>query len=146
MSRHLSGILCAVAWIVFAGLGVSAQEQKPAFDPEMPAIVVGTVPAAGAKDVDPNLKEIRVTFDRPMRTDRSWSWIIHQQLGAYPGAKDGPDPRWEDDGRTCILAVDLKPGTLYAVGANSFRHTGFRDKQSRPAVPYVWVFRTKEGE
>lgn len=132
------GVVLALAWMA------SAQEAKTAYDPEMPPVVVKTVPAANEKSVDPALTEIRVTFDRPMRTERSWSWIIHQQLGAYPGLRDGPEPRWEDEGRTCILTVKLVPGTLYAVGTNSFRHTGFRDRDGHPAVPFVWVFRTRE--
>jgi hypothetical protein len=41
-----------------------------------------------------------------------------------------------------VLAAKLVPGTLYAVGANSFRHTGFRAPDNRVAVPYVWVFKT----
>jgi hypothetical protein len=134
-----------VVWslvICLVGSGLLAQE-KPAVDPEMPPVVVKTEPAAGAKDVDPDLKEISVTFDRPMKTEKSWSWIIHQRLGAYPGVRGGPEPRWSDDGRTCYLSVSLKPGTLYAVGANSFRHTGFRDGNGEIAIPFVWVFKTK---
>jgi hypothetical protein len=96
--------------------------------------------------VDPGLTEISVTFDRPMQTEESWSWIIHQNLGIYPGLKDGPPPRWEDDGRTCVLAVKLAPGRLYAVGANSFRHRGFRDLTGRVAVPFTWVFKTRNAE
>lgn len=122
---------------------VAAAQEKTTFDPEMPPVVVKTLPAANEKGVDPALSEIRVTFDRPMQTESAWSWIIHQNLGVYPGMKDGPAPRWEDDGRTCVLAVKLAPGVLYAVGANSFRHRGFRDLGGRVSVPFVWVFRTR---
>jgi hypothetical protein len=72
----------------------------------------------------------------------SWSWIIHSDLGVYPGIRGGSQPRWEDEGRTCVLPVHLKPDTVYAVGVNSIRHSGFRDKDRGKAVPYVWVFRT----
>ena len=142
MSRLRSAL--AAASVLGALTAASlAQEKKPAFDPELPPCVVKTEPANRAKDVDPALREIKVTFDRPMDTGGNWSWIIHQALGIYPGVRGGPVPRWENEGRTCVLPVKLKPGTLYAVGANSFRHTGFRDRKGRIAVPYVWVFRTK---
>ena len=132
--------------VIVLVLARGAAAQEPAFDPELPPVVVKTVPAAGEKEVDSSLTEIRVTFDRPMQTENAWSWIIHQNLGIYPGIKDGPDPRWEDDGRTCVLPVKLLPGRLYAVGANSFRHTGFRDLSGLVAVPFAWVFKTRNAE
>ena len=115
-------------------------------DTDLPPCVVKTVPADRAKDVDAALKEIKVTFDRAMKTEKSYSWIIQRNLGAYPGYKGSPPPRWEDDGRTCVLPVRLTPNTLYAVGANSFYHSGFRDTQGKVAVPRVWVFKTKKAE
>ena len=142
--RHIllvCGLLTACAVALSAG-----EAKRPAFDPTFPPCVVKTEPANRAKDVDPNLREIKVTFDRPMMTEKQWSWIIHQQLGVYPGAKDGPPPRWENGGKTCVLAVKLIPGTLYAVGVNSFRHTGFRAPDNKVAVPYVWVFKTGKAK
>ena len=65
------------------------------------------------------------------------SWASHKSLGP----KDGPPPRWENGGKTCVLAVKLIPGTLYAVGVTSFRHTGFRAPDNKVAVPYVWGFK-----
>ena len=137
---HLAVWALTLLSCLFA-LGVCAQEE-PAFDPEMPPVVVKTFPAAGAKDVEAGLKEIRVTFDRPMQTENAWSWIIQRRLGVYPGVRGGPPPRWENGGRTCVLPVSLKPGVLYAVGVNSFRHTGFKGRAGKVAVPFVWVFKT----
>ncbi len=130
---------------VFA-VGVSALTvvfaDDPEYDPAFPPRVVSTVPDDRAKGVDPALKEIKVTFDRPMATGQQWSWIVHQNIGVYPGTRGGAEPRWEDEGRTCVLEVKLAPETIYAVGANSFRHTGFRDTADKIAVPHAWVFRT----
>ena len=78
MRFHLLAIGLLVA------LTASAGERKPPppkFDPAFPPCVVKTVPANRAKDVDANLIEIKVTFDRPMMTKQQWSWIIHQQIG-----------------------------------------------------------------
>jgi len=126
--------------------GETGEAELPV-DRDFPPHVVKTVPANLAKDVDVTLREIRVTFDRPMETERSWSWIIHRPLGAYPGlGRGGPEPRWEDEGRTCILAVRLAPDTVCAIGVNSIRHTGFRDTEAKVAMPHVWAFKTGQRE
>lgn len=131
---------------VCLGILLGAGPTAAKIDPEMPPRVVETEPADGAKDVDFTLREIKVTFDRPMVTEKSWSWIIHQNLGVYPGYRGAADPHWEDGGKTCVLPVRLSPDTLYAIGANSFRHTGFRAKTGKTAVPYVWVFKTRKAK
>lgn len=113
---------------------------RPAFDADMPPVVVKTLPALGDKEVDPALEELKVTFDRPMDPD-SYSWVIDTDLGARP-MKYRAVVRWEDDERTCVLAAKLRPGTLYAFGANSVRHHGFRSVDGRIAVPHWVVFRT----
>ena len=132
----------AIAALVAGGVALRVAADDPEYDPAFPPRVISSVPADRAKGVDPALKEIRVTFDRPMTTGQHWAWIIHRDLGAYPGTKEGPEPRWEDEGRTCVLAVTLAPDTIYAVGVNSFRHTGFRDAAGKIAVPRAWVFMT----
>ena len=137
------------AFAVLAALAVASvagEAKAPELDPDFPPCVVKTVPENRAKDVDPALREIKVTFDRPMMTEKQWSWIIHQQFGVYPGDREGPQPRWENGGRTCVLAVKLVPNTLYAVGVNSFRHTGFRAPDNKVAVPHTWVFKTGKAK
>jgi len=138
--RHL--VLCSL--IVLGALTATAlaQEAKQEVDPDFPPCVVKTVPANRAKDVDCRVREIKVTFDRPMFTRGMWSWIILRANGVYPGTRGGPKPRWEDGGRTCVLPVHLSPDTVYAIGVNSPRHTGFRDTKGKVAVPHAWVFKT----
>lgn len=118
-----------------------AQEKRDEPD-ALPPYVVETVPKSRAIDVEAKLGQIRVTYDRPMM-DKTWSWIMHPDLGEYPGSRALGEPWWEDGGKTCVLPVALKPNTVYAIGCNSFRHTGFRDRSGRIAVPFVLVFKTK---
>ena len=156
MKIGIATVVVAAAMVVGSVVvhGVSAQAPAPVIeaapapqpDLDLPPCAVKTVPADRAKDVDFDLQEIKVTFDRPMTTEKSWSWILHEDLGVYPGYRGGPDPQWEDDGRTCVLAVKLSPDTLYAIGVNSFRHHGFKDTQGKNAVPHVWVFKTKKAQ
>ncbi len=115
-------------------------------DLDFPPCVVKTVPANREKDVDVNLQEIKVTFDRPMTTENAWSWIMHSDLGVYPGYRGSAGPRWEDNGKTCALPVKLSPDTIYAVGANSVRNHGFKDTEGKDSVPYVWLFKTKKAQ
>ncbi len=59
----------AIGCILLAG---TARAQEITLE-SAPPVVARTVPEAGAGDIDPGTKEIRVTFNRPMQ-DGSWSW------------------------------------------------------------------------
>jgi hypothetical protein len=129
-------VLVSAAW---------AEEKKAEFDKDFPPRVVKTEPADREKDVDSGLKEIKVTFDRPMMTEKNnWAWMTAVKNGVFPGSRNLPAPRWEDGGRTCVLPVKLSPDTLYAVGCNSPRDWGFSSSDGKPAVPFYWVFKTKK--
>jgi len=105
----------------------------------MAPVVVKTVPEAGSKDVSPGVTEIRVTFSKPM-ADQSWSWSsawkdsIPESIGK---------PKYEADQKTCVLKVKLEPNKTYGYWINSQNFHGFRDQRGHPAVPYLFVFRTK---
>ena len=145
MRRKAMWFLSVALGVVTAGGALTTlwgQEKKQEGAEVLPPCVVRTVPDSRSTEVDPELEEIRVTYDRPMM-DQSWSWIIHRNLGQYPGSKTLGPPRWEDEGKTCVLPVALRPNTVYAIGCNSFRHAGFRDRAGRIAVPYILVFKTK---
>ena len=135
-------VVCAFACAVPA-LRAGEAKAPAKFDPQLPPCVVETEPASRSTDVDPALRVIKVTFDRPMETGRNWAWILLKLYGVYPGVRGGPEPRWENGGRTCVLAVRLRPGTVYAVGINSYRDTAFHAPDGRPAVPYALVFKTR---
>lgn len=105
----------------------------------VPPVVVQTFPAAGSAEVDPLLKEIRVTFSKPMR-DGSWSWAMIDREH-FP--RQAGDPKFSGDKLTCLLPVELEPGKTYAIWVNSEKLRNFSDTEGRPAVPYLLVFRTK---
>lgn len=105
----------------------------------VPPVVVRCVPEAGSSDVDPAVKELRVTFSKPM-TDRSWSWSTASK-SSFPTVTG--DIHYLADGRTCVLPVKLEPGKTYASWINSSKFRNFKDKEGRPAIPYLLVFRTK---
>jgi hypothetical protein len=109
---------------------------------ELPPRVVASEPANGATDVDPGLREIKVTFNREMQRDK-WSWVMQRACGVYPGYQGSPPPAFDETGKICSLPVRLSPNTVYALSINSFQHTGFRDLANHPALPYGLAFRTK---
>jgi len=101
-----------------------------------PPRVVEAVPDNGDQNVDPSLREIRVTFDQDMSHD-GYSWVGGGE--AYP--KTRGDARWVD-GRTCVLPVILQPNHEYWLSINSNTFKNFRSKRGVPARPYPISFNT----
>ena len=100
------------------------------------ASVVQTVPTDGT-EVDPSLKEIRVTYNKEMM-DGSWSACqISDETFPKPG--EGK-MHYLPDKRTCVMPVSLEPGKTYVIWLNRNQFQNFRDSQRNPAVPYLLVF------
>jgi RNA polymerase sigma-70 factor (ECF subfamily) len=132
-----------VVWaltILAAGASALAVQADDITLESVPPVVVKTVPAAGAGDVDPKLTEIKVTFSKDME-DNSWSWAMLSEE-SFP-KMDGK-PKYLDDKRTCVLPVKLEPGKTYAIWVNSEKFHNFKDKDGKPAVPYLLTFKTKK--
>jgi len=105
----------------------------------MPAVVVKTVPESGSKNVMPGEMEIKVTFSKEM-ADGSWSWSTAWQ-GSTPEMIG--KPKYDADGKTCVLKVKLEPNKAYGYWLNSEKFRNFKDRQGRASVPYLLVFETK---
>ena len=105
----------------------------------MPPVVVKTVPESGAKEVSPGTIQIKVTFSKPM-ADGSWSWSTAWE-GSTPEVVG--EPKYEADGKTCVLKVKLEPGKTYAYWLNSGNFHNFKDRERHASVPYLLVFQTK---
>lgn len=109
---------------------------------ELPPRVVRTSPQQGALNVDPDLKTLSITFDRPMRRE-TWS------LGPVPGRGEYPlsfsrNPRFDQRGLTCIVPLSLKPDTVYALSINPGNGTGFKSRAGAPALPFPLAFKTRK--
>ena len=104
-----------------------------------PPVVVKTVPVAGGAEVDPGLKEVRVTFSKEMRAD-SFSVVV---AGKDTFPKLAGKAKFDADKRTFIVPVQLAPGKTYAMWFNRDKQANFKDADGRSALPYLLVFQTK---
>jgi hypothetical protein len=136
--NQLTGI--ALATTLMAAVAV-AQTTKPPSVKNMAPSVIKTVPVAGAKDVDPALSEITVTFSKDMITDRMWS-VCQISKETYP--ESGGDIHYLPDKRTCVMPVKLQPGKTYVLWFNRGQYNSFRDTGNNPAIPYMLVFETRK--
>ncbi len=129
-----------VAWVLVGMWGVTKARGQEITLETVPAVVVQTVPEAGASDVDPSTSEIRVKFSKAMM-DGSWSWSTASEE-SYPETTG--TPKYTDgEHRTCVLPVKLQPGKTYAIWVNNQKFRNFKDAQGTPSIPYLLVFRTK---
>ncbi len=108
---------------------------------DLPPVVVDVVPELGSVNVDPGLREIRITFSKKM-ADRSWS-LTEGSKYAIPRVRG--EIHYDKNQRTCVIPVQLEPGKTYVWGVNSERFRNFKDADGRPALPYLIVFRTRSA-
>ena len=132
-------MIATIALTLVTALTTHAQTAAtPTVESTAPA-VVKTVPEAGVKDVAPGVVEIKVSFSKEM-ADGSWSW---SDAWKNSSPEIVAKPRYETDGKTCVLKVKLEPGKTYGYWINSQNVKNFKDRQGHPAVPYLLVFQTK---
>ena len=133
--RSADGVPVRPSAIYFTTKGASEELKRKATKP----VIVELIPKNGAKDVDPNLKELRVTFNVPMGGGFSWTGGGPE----YPTTPEGKKPSWTADKKTCVLPVQLESGKDYRLGLNSPSHKNFQSAGGVPLDPVVLTFRTR---
>jgi len=134
--KSLQKALFAAGICLLFALAVHAQDID-----SMAPVVVKTVPEAGSKDVAPGTVEIRIAFSKPM-ADQSWSWVA---VWKDSSPEIVGKPRYEADQKTCVLRVKLEPNKAYGFWLNSPEFHNFQDQHGHPAIPYLFVFKTKSS-
>lgn len=133
--RSAAGYPAQPSAIYFTTKGASADLQAKTQKPQ----IVSVEPPNGSTGVDPNIKEIRVTFNVPMGGGMSWTGG-----GAnFPEIPQGQRIHWTDDRKTCIRPVSLKPNWTYRLGFNSPSHKNFQSAGGVPLDPVRYQFSTK---
>ena len=114
------------------------RKQMEALKEKSPKIV-SMIPANGAQDVDPGLKAIVVTFDRPLKAGNMAVMSFDQdKFPKMPGKAS------YDATRTVLtILVALEPGKEYELGLNAEGFLVMQDDQGNPLVPVVIKFKTK---
>ncbi len=134
--QSASGIPADQTAIYFTTKGAGQELKNKVKKPE----IVSMSPANGAKDVDPKIKELRVTFNVPM--DAGFSWTGGGEH--YPKNPEGKGPFWTKDHKTCILPVELQPDWEYRLGLNSLSFKNFQSAGGIPLEPVEYSFKTKK--
>jgi hypothetical protein len=132
--RSDDGIPAETSAIYFTTRGASEELEARVKKPQ----VVKMDPPNGAMDVDPDLQEVRVTFDMPMSSGCSWTGGGVD----FPRSPEGTRPEWSEDGKTCVKKVELEPGAQYRLGLNSPSHKNFQSKAGVPLDPVLYTFTT----
>ncbi len=102
--------------------------------------VVALDPPNSATGVDPDLKEIKVTFDRPMSA-RSWSFC--QRGDDFPETTGNPS--YDDKRITITMPVRLRPDMTYNIYLNSPPYLGFCSEQGYVLESVHYSFSTAKG-
>jgi hypothetical protein len=101
--------------------------------------IVSMIPANGAQDVDPGVKAIVVTFDRPMKAgDMAVMRFDQDKFPKMPGKAAYNATR-----TVLTIPVALEPGKEYLLGLNAEGFLAMQDDQGNPLVPVVIKFRTR---
>jgi hypothetical protein len=110
--------------------------QKDSRTPE----IVRLDPPNRARDVSPAVTELRVTFNVPMDGGMSWCG----DGPTYPASPAGKDAYWTEDGKTCVLPVELKPGSEYELSLNCPSYKNFQSAAGVPLSPVIYTFKTSD--
>ena len=117
----------------------AAERKKWAFIETNAPKILFMIPENGAKDIDPNLSEIRITFDCPMQSS-SYSMIMYGSSDHYPEIIG--EIRFDSTKTKCFIPVKLKPDKHYIFGLNSEYSMAFRDENNNPLIPVIVKFKT----
>lgn len=101
--------------------------------------IVSIVPPNNSKIVNPDLKFITITFDRPMMEQ---SWSIVGEGPNYPRIIG--KPKYDLARKILYIQVELKPDWHYEFSLNSEKHKGFRSEEGVPLIPVLIRFKTRK--
>jgi len=102
--------------------------------------VIGSYPQNGTQDVDPNLNEIWVQFDKTME-DQSWSWAYRKEVD-FPELAGAP--YYTDNYTKNVLPVKLEADKEYVIWINTENLKNFKDKEGNASEPFEFKFKTRE--
>jgi hypothetical protein len=125
-------------WIVFLALLLLLSMAAGSGLAQQPRVLV-TQPADKARGISPEISEIKIFFNIPMKTD-SYSAV---RLKGYTFPPLDPDgPVWQDPQSFVLKLAKLEPGKKYGLMLNSKKWHGFKSADGTPLKPYAIRFMT----
>jgi hypothetical protein len=115
--------------------------QSGASNPDAPKIVK-MFPENGAKNVDPNISQVYLTFDIPMGGGRAWA---QRDNNTALDIDEGNPVFWTADKLTCVAPVVLKPNKKYEILLNFKPFIGFASLAGVPSEGVFYTFETGAG-
>ena len=108
-----------------------------------PPKLIDAIPPNGSDDVPPDIGELVLIFDRPMKMN-SWSLVQHPELPTPPiGEFKNP---WEDEYTFIVPLGQLEPGKKYGLQLNSKTKTGFMAAEDQTPLPITLITFTAAAE
>jgi hypothetical protein len=103
-------------------------------------VVVKMEPANGAQDVDPDLRALVITFDRPMRDG---CWAVVGGGPRYPAFPKGGRPSYDAARKVLTVPVELKPAWDYEFWLNRGKFDSFQSEDGVKLASVRVTFRTR---
>ena len=111
-------------------------------DPRRVPKIIATYPKNNAKDVDPNITQVYVTFDIPMGGGRAWAQRSNQTALDFD---EEQQLFWTADRRTCVAPVKLKANKTYEILMNVPPFIGFASEAGVASRQLIFTFKTGRG-
>jgi hypothetical protein len=108
---------------------------------DLPPRVADCNPKPFATNVDAALKQITLTFDRPMTAANRASLASLRFMGLFP-CTPNTQGSWDATGTILTIPVTLDTDLTYALTLNCSKDRGTTDAKGVPALAFSWVFAT----
>ncbi len=130
---------CSLIMAIIPIVLVSLSQTGSYAGDKVPPRVIATNPQNGARDVDPSMKEISVTFNERMM-DKSWSWC-YENRDTFPQMTG--QPYYVENTTKNVLPVRLESNKEYVIWINTVNFKNFRDEAGNPVTPHRFTFKTR---
>jgi hypothetical protein len=148
--KHVCGIIIFVLSLFLIAdsfFGQENQEGKqknsekmfPEINPKQIPKIVTMFPKNNAKNVDPNIPQVYLTFDIPMGNGRAWAQRDNNT--ALDHDKEN-NIFWTADKLTCVAPVKLQPNKKYEILLNFKPFIGFASITGVPSEAVFYTFET----
>ncbi|MDR2756884.1 MAG: hypothetical protein LBC20_14390 [Planctomycetaceae bacterium] len=141
--KHLCTIFIFVLSLFLITVPVLCQEDReknlPEINPKQIPKIVTMFPENNAKNVDPNIPQVYLTFDIPMGNGRAWA---QRDNNTALDHDEKNEVFWTADKLTCVAPVRLQPNKKYEILLNFKPFIGFASLTGIPSKPVFYTFET----